>query len=171
MAMNELKGVDSLLAKLDAVTKEIKFKGGRFGLRKAANLVADAVKAGAASVDDPVTANSIARNVAVKFSPRTFKRTGNLLFRVGILGGAQNYANTKDNVRAGRAGKSFVTGGDKSNPGGDTWYWRLLEFGTQNMAARPFMRPALGNNADAAIGTFAREAEKSIDRALKRAKK
>ncbi|HEL8386180.1 TPA: hypothetical protein U0D20_004949, partial [Escherichia coli] len=52
--------------------------------------------------------------------------------------------------------------------GGDTWYWRFLEFGTEHVAARPFMRPAM-NGADAeVVSTFARELEKAVDRAIRR---
>lgn len=153
MALNQLEGLDSLLAKLDAVSKEIKFKGGRFGLRKAANLIADKAREGAHAIDDATTGRSIADNIAVRWSPRTFKRNGNLMFRVGVLGGA---ILLKDPSKATSA---------------PTPHWRLLEFGTENMRAQPFMRAAMAENADAAMATFAREAEKSIDRAIKKAGK
>lgn len=168
MADIKLQGVDALVGKLASVSKEMKFKGGRFALRKAANLVRDAAIMNARALDDPDTREDISKNVTVRFSTRTFKRTGDLKFRVGIMGGAAQYANTKDNVRARRAGKTYATGGSSANPGGDTWYWRLLEFGTQFIAARPFLRPAIENNAQAAIDTFARESERAIDRAVKR---
>lgn len=154
MADFELQGVDALVAKLDSVSKEIRFKGGRFGLRKAANLVAAAAKEGAAQFDDAETGRSIAENVAVRFSNRTFKRTGDLLFRVGVLGGASIKGSNED-------------GGLKS----PTPHWRLLEFGTEKMRAQPFMRPALSENISACIETFAAETNKSIDRAIKRAGK
>ncbi|WP_374987639.1 HK97-gp10 family putative phage morphogenesis protein, partial [Klebsiella pneumoniae] len=91
----------------------------------------------------------------VSFSSKAFRRTGDPTFRVGVMGGARQYANTKANVRKGRAGKSYNTAGDKGNPGGDTWYWRFLEFGTEHAAARPIIRPAL-NGVDAdVINVFA----------------
>ena len=151
---NQLEGVDSVIRKLESVTKEIKFKGGRFGLRKAANLVADTARDSARLLDDEETGRSIADNIAVRFSNRTFKRTGDIKFRVGILGGA---VLPKDNEDGGAKGP--------------TPHWRLIEFGTEKMAAQPFVRPALTENIEAAINTFATEAEKSIDRAIKRAKK
>ena len=149
-----LQGVDSLIAKLDSISKEMKFKGGRFGLRKAANLVADAAKEKAMSLDDPETGRSIASNIAVRFSNRTFKRTGDLLFRVGVLGGAKLSKENKDE-------------GSK----GPTPHWRLIELGTSKMQAQPFLRPALENNVQAAIDVFAAETIKSIDRAIKKASK
>ena len=154
MAEFQLSGVDALVAKLDAVSKEIRFKGGRFGLRKAANLVAAAAREKVSQVDDPETGRSIAKNVAVRFSNRTFKRTGNLLFRVGVLGGAALPKNNEDEGLKG-----------------PTPHWRLIETGTEKMRAQPFLRPALSENISACIDTFATETNKSIDRAIKRAAK
>lgn len=167
----EIQGLDALLAKLDGIKQDAKLKGGRFALRKAANLVAAKAKEGAARLNDPQTSEEIVKNVAVRWNGQRFKNTGDLAFRVGILGGARQYSNTKDNVRKGRAGQTYLTGGDKSNPGGDTFYWRFLEFGTEKAAAKPFMRPALENNIQAATNEFVTEYGKSIDRAIKKAAK
>ncbi|HCS6348663.1 TPA: hypothetical protein OR096_004401, partial [Escherichia coli] len=68
-------------------------------------------------------------------------------------------------------GKSFNTAGDKGNPGGDTWYWRFLEFGTEHAAAKPVLRPAINGVDTDVINIFAAELEKSIDRAVRRAAK
>lgn len=171
MAEFELQGMESLLAKFDAIKQETKYKGGRAALRKAANFVADKAKQKAQTFDDPATAESIAKNIAVRWNTRRFKISGDLAFRIGILGGARQFANTKQNVRKQRVGQTYITGGDKSNPGGDTWYWRFLELGTEKMAARPFLRPALKDNQGQVISIFAKEFEKAIDRAVKREKK
>lgn len=166
-----ITGLDSLLGKLDAVNYDVKRKGGRSALRKAAQVVAARVKDGARSVDDPATAEMIAENVAVRWSNRRFKRTGDLMFRVGILGGAKQYANTRENVRKGRAGQTYKTGGDKRNPGGDTWYWRLVEFGTEKVPARPFMRPAMEQSMGEATAVFVQAFERSINSSIRRAAK
>ena len=92
-------------------------------------------------------------------------------FRVGVLGGARQYANTRENVRKGRAGQSYRTDGDKGNPGGDTWYWRLLEFGTEKMGAQPIFRPVPSQAGQAAADEFVRQYSKKIDRVLRQAKK
>ena len=162
-----LVGMDKVLDNFDKLDFEVKRKGGRFALRKAANFIADKARQNAWTIDDPETANKIHKNIAVRWSGRTYKATGNLMFRVGVLGGAYNYANTKENIRKGRAGKKYVTDGSSSNPGGDTWYWRLLEFGTEKHKAQPFMRPALQNNIYGAINIFGDELEKKIARLLK----
>lgn len=166
-----LTGVDELINTLKAVTHETKHKGGRAALRKAARVVAASAQRGALALDDPQTAKSIAKNIDVRWSRKDFRRTGNMVFRVGVLGGAKQYASTKDNVRKGRAGKSYKTGGSKDNPGGDTFYWRFLELGTEKSGAQPFLRPALTNNVDLATSTFISEYEKALDRAIRRAAK
>lgn len=148
-------GLDSLLGKLESVTYDVKRKGGRSSLRKAAQLVAAKAKEGAARVDDPETGRSIAANIGLRWNGRLFKRTGDLGFRIGVMHGA--VIKTKGNPDPGL--------------NGPTPHWRLLEFGTQNMRAQPFMRSALGNNISAVTATFVNEYEKAIDRAIKRAAK
>lgn len=173
MALNEyaIQGLDEVLAKLEGLKYETRFKGGRFALRRAAQLVTNAAKENAERLDDPASPEKIADNIALRWNGRRYKATGELAFRIGVLGGARQYADTKKNVRAGKAGQAYVTDGDKGNPGGDTFYWRFLEFGTATSAAKPFMRPALENNVDAAIDEFVKQYGLAIDRALKRSKK
>lgn len=148
----DMTGLDAVLAKLETVEYDVRYKGGRFALRKAASVVRDAVIAGALRLDDAATPESIAKNVAIRWSSKTFRRTGDLAFRVGILGGA----------------RAQEQGGAPA-PGGHTFYFRFLEFGTQNMAARPFIRQALSANAQKATTTFIQEYEKALDRAIRRA--
>lgn len=167
----KMTGLEGLLGKLESVTYDVKRKGGRAALRKAAEVIRAKVAEGAQRVDDSATPEEISKNISVRWNSRLFKMSGDLGFRVGVLGGARQYAHTKENVRSGRAGETYKTGGSKENPGGDTWYWRLVEFGTEHVAARPFMRPALANSISEATNTFVTEYEKAIDRAIKRAAK
>ncbi|HHZ8612795.1 TPA: HK97-gp10 family putative phage morphogenesis protein, partial [Klebsiella pneumoniae] len=111
-----LTGLDSVLGKLDAVSQVTRDKSGRAALRKAANVIRDRARNNAARVDDPLTKEAIYKNIVVSFSSKAFRRTGDPTFRVGVMGGARQYANTKANVRKGRVGKSFNTAGDKGNP-------------------------------------------------------
>lgn len=149
----KLTGVDELLGKLDSITGDMKRKGGRAALRKAANVIANRAKANARRLDDPETGRSIANNIAVRWNGREFKRNGNLGFRIGVLHGA---------VLKRHPDKA------KNAP---TPHWRLLEFGTENMRAQPIMRPAAENGAEEAMNTFVEEYGKSIDRAIARAAK
>lgn len=149
----KLTGVDELLGKLESITDDMKRKGGRAALRKAANVIANRAKANARRLDDPETGRSIADNIAVRWNGREFKRNGNLAFRIGVLHGA---------VLKRHPDKA------KNAP---TPHWRLLEFGTENMHAQPIMRPAAENGAEEAMNTFVEEYGKTIDRAIARAAK
>jgi HK97 gp10 family phage protein len=166
-----LTGLESLLGKMEAVSEVTRNKAGRFALRKAANIIRDRARSNASRVDDPLTKEAIHKNIVSSFSSKQFRRTGDLAFRVGVMGGARQYANTKANVRKGRAGRTYKTAGDKGNPGGDTWYWRFLEFGTEHASAKPVLRPAMNGVDNAVISVFAEEMEKAIDRAIRQATK
>ena len=145
-----ITGLDSLLGKLEAITYDVRRKGGRAALRKAAQVVVAKAKEGAERLDDKETGRSIADNIALRWNGKLFKQTGDLGFRIGVLHGAV----LKD-------------GGDLG-PNSPTPHWRLIEFGTEKMAAAPFMRPALADSISEVTTTFVTEYEKSIDRAIRR---
>ncbi|HEJ1057373.1 TPA: HK97 gp10 family phage protein [Pseudomonas putida] len=146
-------GLDSLLGKLSEVSVDVRRKGGRAALRKAAQVVVQKAKAGAERIDDKATGRSISDNIALRWNGRLFKRTGDLGFRIGVLHGAV----LKD-------------GGDLSS-NAPTPHWRLIELGTEKMPAAPFMRPALADSISEVTNTFVTEYEKAIDRAIRRAAK
>ncbi|MEE4632318.1 HK97-gp10 family putative phage morphogenesis protein [Pseudomonas alliivorans] len=154
----QLEGIDSLVGKLESISYDMKRKGGRSALRKAAKVVADAAKQNAKGIDDPRSVEAIYKNIALRWNGRLFKSSGNLGFRVGVLGGA-------------RIPKSKPKGTDSGYPGGDTRYWAFVEFGTSKSRAQPFMRKALADNIAQATDTFLSEYEKAVDRAIKRAAK
>lgn len=164
----KIEGLDAVLKKMRALPVDVRMKGARFAGRKAANLIRDAAVANASRINDPATREEIAKNIVVRFATRESRRTGDVMFRVGVLGGARQYAKNRENVRKRRAGSSYSTGGSSGNPGGDTFYWRYQEHGTQNMAARPFMLPALEQNADAATSIFATNLDSWLDRYFRR---
>ncbi|MCY1397749.1 phage protein, HK97 gp10 family [compost metagenome] len=151
-----ITGLDSLLGKLDELSYDVKRKGGRSSLRKAAQIVVNHAKQNAAGLDDANTGRSIADNVAMRWNGRLNKRTGDLGFRVGVLHGAV----------LPKKGETAETTANAPTP-----HWRLLEFGTEKMRAQPFMRSALADHISEVTGTFVSEYEKSIDRALRRARK
>lgn len=146
-------GLDGLLGKLSAVSVDVRHKGGRAALRKAAQVVVQKAKEGAERIDDKATGRSISDNIALRWNGRLFKRTGDLGFRIGVLHGAV----LKD-------------GGDLST-NAPTPHWRLIEFGTEKMPAAPFMRQALADSISEVTNTFVTEYEKAIDRAIRRAAK
>ncbi len=156
MADVELEGFESLYAKIKLLKDDAKYKGGRSSLRKSAKVVERKAKSNAARIDDPATAANIESNITTRFGSKYAKATGNPMFRVGVLGGA-----------GGNKKASDLDG----LPGKDTRAWRHVEFGTEKMSAQPFMRPALQDSISEATSTFAKEFEKTIDRAIRKAAK
>lgn len=150
----EMEGAEALESKLKGISYDMRFKGGRFALRKAANLVRDAAQQKAERFDDPETGRSVADNVSVRWSGKHFKRTEDLKFRIGVKGGGK--------TRGGNPDKG---------QGGPTPHWHLLEFGTSSMSAQPFMRPALAENTQEASREFVKQYGKAVDRAIKRAER
>ncbi len=148
-----VEGLEPLLARMENLSFDLRKKGGRFAMRKAANLIRDKARENAKQLDDPTSAADISANVAVRFSPKDFKRNGNLVFRVGVLGGA-----------GGRKSAEQLSG----LPGQDTRHWRQQEFGNSRHPAQPFMRRALSENIQAASDEFINQYNKSLDRAIKR---
>lgn len=156
-----ITGLEELLGKLDEVSFDMKRKGGRFALRRAAQVIRDAAQQNAKRLDDPETGRQIAANIVERWNGRLFKSTGNLGFRVGVQHGAV-----------------MPEGGNQdTGMNGPTPHWRLIELGFYNkkaerdVAAQPFMRTALSNNISTAINTFVSEYDKALARAIKRAKK
>ena len=146
-----LTGLQSLKAKLAQVSNDVKKKGGRAALRKAARFVVNDIKKRAEAFDDPTTVRSIKDNADLRWDNRLFRSTGNLGFRIGILGGANNNRPLVDAKKA------------------PTPHWRYLEFGTEKTQARPFVRPALTENIDQVTEIFITEYEKALDKALQQA--
>ena len=72
--------------------------------------------------------------------------------RAGVMGGVPARAR-REELRKGL-------------PGGDTFYWRFVEFGTKYVAARPFMRPAFDQNTQTATDATAVELSAGLDRLL-----
>lgn len=150
----QIQGLDALSERLKSISVATSQKAGRRALGAAARVVRDAARQNARRIDDPSTAENIAKNITVRFSSRLFRRTGDLGFRVGVLGGAKQGEN---------AGGILSKG---PNPGGDTWYWRLVEMGTQHSAAQPFMRPAMQSSITRATDVFVRTYQAELDKLL-----
>lgn len=173
----EMRGVDELVVKLNNLKYETRSKGGRYALRKAAQFVRDAARANARRLDDPESKEIIAENIVERWNSRLYKFTRDLGFRVGVIGGALPSAtraamySARSRRRRGVPTLESLGQIAGEGPGGDTFYWRFLEFGTEKQAARPFMRPALENNTQQATDVFVREYSKVIERAIKKAGK
>lgn len=144
----ESDGIDALNAKLNSVTEDLRKKGGRTALRKAAQLIRNDARVSAQAFDDPKTISNIPKNIIERWNSRLYRRQKDIGFRIGVKGGARK---TDDMLGTG--------------------HWRFIEFGTSKMTAMPFMRPALSKNIIAATNMFVKEYGPAIDRAIKRAAK
>jgi len=151
-----ITGLDSLLGKLESVTDDVKRRGGRSALRKAAMVVVERAKQNAMRIDDAETGRSIAENVALRWNGRLLKRTGDLGFRIGVLTGSI---------------RGMQPGNPDTGKGGATPHAMLVELGTEKARAQPYLRPALEDQISAVTDVFVSEYEKAVDRAIKRARK
>lgn len=153
----DIAGLQEVQRKLMRLGDEKRLKkSARSSLRKGAAPVRKSAREGAKRLDDPKTAEMIYKNVTIRGGgARGERRVGGAMVRVGILGGARDMSKYGE-----------FKGGGKANPGGDTWYWRFLEFGTSQHAARPFMRPALASNTGESTDLFVQDFNLQITRIL-----
>lgn len=162
---NEIEGLDEVIARMRTLGEPRKVKNAATrSARKAMNIVRKAAIENAKGLDDKDSSNRIWKNIITR--PSKTKGYGYLMMRVGVKGGARKYPNTAPNRRRGVAGQTYETGGSSKNSGGDTWYWRFLEYGSATNSASPFMRPALNNNKDAAEAEFKRSFSEELDKEI-----
>jgi len=158
MARTELKidGLDEFNKKIADLTDVKKVRSrANTSARKAMQLVQMVAMIGASRIDDPATREAIQENIVVRAGKT--RSINEVRMRVGVLGGAAV------NGRSDRAKLSAL-------PGGETVYWRYLEFGTSKMPAVPFMRPALSENIQKVTDEFAKTFMKSIETAIAKGK-
>lgn len=152
----KVEGLAETERKLRMLPMRIGKNAMRRALRKGANTIRDAARSNFMSLDDAPTPEKIFKNVVVKgASARRSKEAGGVVMRVGVLGGSRNM------TAYGEFG-----GKGKGNPGGDTWYWRLLEFGTSKFAAKSPMRKAMASAAEKALNTTAMAMDSEFDKEL-----
>ena len=156
MSEFDIKGVDALRAKLRQLAGADAQKIVRSATGAGAKVLRQAAIANVQALNDPSTPEDIGKNIVQRPTPKRYARGDEVKIRIGVLGGAQ----------APTGNGSIRTTGKKPLPGGDTYYWRFLEFGTAKVAARPFLRPAMGQG-QAAIDAFAQQMDKRLDKLLK----
>lgn len=153
-AIVKLKGVEDLEKRLNQLEWRIGKRASSKALRKGANVIRDIARANALRLNDPKSPEVIAKNIVTQTASRRRQNQAKaVIMRIGVLGGARNMQAYGELRGAGRG-----------NPGGDTWYWRLVEFGTSEFAAKPFMRPAIAQGAERAIQVTVEELAKQMDK-------
>lgn len=147
----KIEGLAEIERKLRQLPERIGRNAMRRALRKGANVVRDVAKVNAKRVDDPETADQIAKNVAVSSGgAKRERQAGGPMVRVGVRGGA----------------RPLKRGTQTGLPGGDTTHWRFVEFGTSEAAAQPFMRPAMAQGGEGAMNAAASAMQQEFDKEL-----
>lgn len=148
----KLSGVDTLIDRLKVLPDRLQKNLVTGGIRAGSRVIAKDAQQRVSAYDDPSTPNSIAKNIAVRSDAKLARKNKGVAMRVGVRGGAKSPA---------KAVGEF-TGKGKGNPGGDTYYWRFLEFGTSKMSPLPFMVPAMNAKAQAAFDAAGAYMEKRL---------
>ncbi|AZM38566.1 hypothetical protein EJP75_08410 [Acinetobacter baumannii] len=144
----EITGLDDVVSKLQRLANPRRTKSiARKAARQAMNIVRDAARNNAKAIDDPETSEKIFKNI--KVSAGKTRNPNEIKMRVGVDGGA-----------------SFSNPNPKPTSGGDTRYWRFVEFPTAHGTATPFMRPALYNNINQVTARFATVFNEELDKEL-----
>ncbi|NUG49652.1 HK97-gp10 family putative phage morphogenesis protein [Acinetobacter lactucae] len=148
----KIEGLDEVLRKMDLLKDPRKIRNAAMrASRKAMNVVRDAARQNAKAIDDPETVEKIWKNIKVSSGKSRDKSL--VIMRVGVDGGAAMNAHSD---HAALAAKS----------GGNTTYWRFLEYGTSEIPAVPFMRPALANNVQKVTDTFSQSFNAELEKEL-----
>lgn len=82
-------------------------------------------------------------------------------YRVLVKFKARKYSNNRSNRSRGRVGQRYAHHGS-------FFYWRFLEEGTSQMAAKPFLRPAMDNNQSKIDALVMTRLARAVDKALKK---
>lgn len=146
-----IHGADKMLDAMAKLESNVQRKYATKAARTGANKIRDRARSLAGRVDNPRTPEDIEKNIVTHAMGKRFVPDG-VGMRVGVLGGARAHAE----------GEKVVAASKKENPGGDTFYWRFLEFGTAHAKAEPFMRPAAEASASEALEAVAASLQKQL---------
>lgn len=157
----DVSGFEGMLERMLQFPDRFQKKGARVATRKAANVVRNFARQRAKALDRTLTKQKIYANIVTNESQRGGQREGGIKMRVGVMGGALAYPGR---LSTGQRVRVRVSRARSDLPGGDTRYWRHLEFGTRYMRARPFLLPALVNNAQQVTDRLANELQKELEK-------
>ena len=151
---NEIKNITENIKRLQ---KNYAVNAMRRAMRKSLVPMREQAKANWQQHDDPNTTESIPKNIVIR-QGRT-RAKDELKMRLGILGGARNMEAYGE-----------IKGEEKGNPGGDTWYWRLLEFGAPaaGIAAKSPMRKAMESKKTEALNIAFNEMQNELENEITR---
>lgn len=144
-----IEGLDQLAKALKELPQRLARNGLRAAVYAGAKVIRDEAKLRApistASFDH--TPGTLRRSIVMKHIPERSSKTRQTFF-VTV-----------------RHGKKYRKRGQ------DAWYWRLVEFGTVKMSARPFLRPAFDTKKLDAVAAIRTRLAERIEQAAKALKK
>lgn len=142
MADFEIGGLSEVLKKMRSLAPKLEKAALKKAVRKGAQVIRKAAIANAKRIDNPDTKDSsIYKKISVQESKRLSRSEGGVAMRVGVRGG-----------------------GRVTNETGNTGHFRFLELGTSQMAAQPFLRPALDSEAGEAVVVIGEALSAELDR-------
>lgn len=159
MADVRVEGLDGVLERLQALPAAVGAKGGgpaRAALAKGARVFRDQAIANA-----PRDTGLLQESIVARRDSKPQMVGASEAYFVGVRRKARRYANTKRNRGKGRAGKTYFVDGT-------AFYWLWVEFGSEKMSARPFLRPAFESRKEDAMNTIVAELHAGIDRAVRK---
>jgi len=142
----KVEGLDAVLRKLKDLPIKVRRSAARKATGKGAAIIRKKAKQNALRVDDPNTGRRIADNIGQRFRSRYFRQTGDTMISVGVLS------------NRGRIPKGNPDEGAKGN----TPHWHLVELGTENARAQPFLRPAAESSVSEVFDAVATELERQV---------
>ena len=120
----KFEGMDALRKRAAGLTDAVRGKIAVAAVRKGAALIVKQARANVAAMDDPQTGRKIGKNIGTSYRSKESRRTDSVIVATGVR------------YPRGRM--------EKGNPddGVQTPHWHLLELGTEDAAAQPFLVPA-----------------------------
>lgn len=134
----KIENIGGLINDLSKFTDKMQKKHAGASVKRGANLIKEFAIENAKRIDAKSPSGQeeakIYQHIKARHAPKIGKAKKGIAYRVGVVGGAQTPVQGKNGEKVSR------------NP---PTYWRHVEFGTEDTAAQPFMRPALENNVAA----------------------
>ena len=141
----KLDRVDQLRPKMQKLNQALNQKLARQALTAGGRKIRDRARAIVSASDDPTTGRKIAKNIAVRYRSKRSKQTGDVIVSVGV-------AYPKGRIPEGNP-----------DDGVNTPHWHLLELGTEQMKAQPFLVPAAVQEAASLPQVIVDDLSKRLD--------
>lgn len=128
----KIENIDGLVNDLSKFAEKMQKKHAGAAVKRGANLIKEFAVENAKRIDIKDKAgqeeSQIYKYIKARHAPKIGKAKKGIAYRVGVEGEAKT---------------PVKSNGGQATPRNPPTYWRHVEFGTEDTAAQPFMRPAL----------------------------